>query len=76
MIYYIVQPGNLGEQYYCGERRFRRGVRWSYYQADAKAFFTQGEAATKASDLIRRGYKNVLIFRSDRKPDPQKREGS
>jgi len=69
MIYYVVQPGNLGEQYYCGERRLRREVLWSYYQADAKAFFTQGEAAKKASDLIQRGYKNVLVSRSDRKPD-------
>jgi hypothetical protein len=72
MIYYVVQPGNLGEQYYCGERRLRRGVFWSYYQADAKAFLTYGEAATKASDLIQRGYKNVLISRSDRKREPPK----
>ena len=72
MLYYVVQPGNLGEQYYCGERRFRRGVLWSYYQADAQAFFTQGEAAKKASDLIQRGYKNVLISRSDRKRAPPK----
>jgi hypothetical protein len=72
MIYYVVQPGNLGEQYYCGERHFRRGVRWSYYQADAKTFFTYGEAAKTASDLIQRGYKDVLISRSDRKPDPPK----